>query len=59
MMQARMVDAVKVHELRRRAARLSCQNVPSTRLEGQTIEYVLKYLNLWEVDSEEDERKTE
>ena len=33
--------------------RLSCQNVPLTRLEGQTIEAVLKYLDLWEVENEE------
>ena len=52
-MQERTVDAVKVHTLRRRAAKLSCQNVPLTRLEGQTIEAVLKYLGLWEVDNEE------
>lgn len=52
-MQERTVDAVKVHTLRRRAAKLSCQNVPLTRLEGQTIEAVLKYLDLWEVENEE------
>ncbi len=56
-MQKRTVDAIRVHTLRRRAAKLSCQNVPETRLEGQTIEKVLKYLDLWEVEAETEGRE--
>lgn len=47
-MQGKIVDAIKVIHLRRRALRLSFQNVPTTRAEGQGIEYALKYLGLWE-----------
>ena len=35
--------------------RLSFQNVPTTRAEGQGIEYALKFLGLWE---ESDEAET-
>ena len=47
-MQGRIVDAVRVVHLRRRAVKLSLQNVPTTRAEGIGIEYALKYLGLWE-----------
>lgn len=54
-MQGKIVDAIKVHQLRRRAVKLSLQNVPTTRAEGQGIEYALKFLGLWE---DEDEAET-
>lgn len=57
MMQGRIVDAVRVVNLRRRAVKLSLQNVPTTRAEGIGIEYALKYLGLWEERETNDEGK--
>ena len=54
-MQGKIVDAVKVVHLRRRAVKLSLQNVDTTRAEGQGIEYALKYLGLWEEGRNNDE----
>ena len=47
----RIVDEVRVRDLRRRAVKLSCQNVERTRREGQIIEETLRYLDLWETDT--------
>lgn len=58
MMQGRIVDAVRVVHLRRRAVKLSLQNVDTTRAEGQGIEYALKYLGLWEEGRNDDERES-
>ena len=58
MMQGRIVDAVRVVHLRRRAVKLSLQNVDTTRAEGQGIEYALKYLGLWEERETNDERES-
>ncbi len=52
-MQGKIVDAVKVHRLRRRAVKLFLQNVPTTHAEGLGIEYALKYLGLWEDENAE------
>ena len=57
-MQGKIVDAVKVVHLRRRAVKLSLQNVDTTRAEGQGIEYALKYLGLWEEGRNNDEGKS-
>ena len=57
-MQGKIVDAVKVVHLRRRAVKLSLQNVDTTRAEGQGIEYALKYLGLWEEGRNDDERES-
>ena len=57
-MQGKIVDAVKVVHLRRRAVKLSLQNVDTTRAEGQGIEYALKYLGLWEEGRNNDERES-
>ena len=54
-MTGRIVDAVRVVHLRRRAVKLSLQNVPTTRAEGIGIEYALKYLGLWEERETNDE----
>lgn len=48
MMQIRMVDAVKVHQLKQRAHKLAHQNVHDSRLIGITIHQVLTELELWE-----------
>lgn len=47
-MQVRMVDAVKVHQLKQRAHKLAHQNVHDSRLIGITIHQVLTELELWE-----------
>lgn len=47
-MQVRMVDAVKVHQLKQRAHKLAHQNVHDSRLMGITIHDVLTELELWE-----------
>lgn len=47
-MQVRIVDAVKVHRLKKRANRLAHQNVHDSRLMGITIHDVLTELELWE-----------
>ena len=58
MMEGRIVDDVRVVQLRRRAKKLSFQNVAATRAEGQGIEYALKYLGLWEEGRNDDERES-
>lgn len=51
-MQVRMVDAIKVHQLKKRANRLAHQNVHDSRLIGITIHQVLTELELWEERSD-------
>lgn len=47
-MQVRMVDAVKVHQLKQRAHKLAHQNVHDSRLMGITIHDVLTELEIWD-----------
>ena len=51
-MQVRMVDAVKVHQLKQRAHKLAHQNVHDSRLIDITIHQVLTELELWEERSD-------
>lgn len=43
------IDLCKLRELRRRAGKMSVQNVASVRAYGEGIEYALKALGVWEV----------
>lgn len=52
-MQVRMVDAIKVHQLKQRAHKLAHQNVHDSRLIGITIHQVLTELELWEERGDE------
>ena len=57
-MQVMLVDAVKVHKLKQRAAKCLIQNCHDTHLAGQTIKEILAYLDLWEGGADETADKT-
>lgn len=43
------IDLSRLRELRRRAGKMSVQNVPTIRAYGEGIEYALKALGVWEI----------
>lgn len=46
------IDLSKLRELRRRAGKMSVQNVPAVRAHGEGIEYALRALGVWEISRE-------
>lgn len=43
------IDLSKLRELRRRAGKMSVQNVPAARAYGEGIAYALRTLGVWEI----------
>lgn len=46
------IDLSRLRELRRRAGKMSVQNVPAVRAYGEGIEYALRTLGVWEISRE-------